>query len=155
MVDKAIDMRRLTIIALLLGVSFSPACIPVFCIACDGLFAAKGEVYEWLDAPAGAQSVVFIDQKPADHVKVAPILDADITLDRWSPPNRRTKKDANQFHMQMKSDESGHFGRGITVRPGRFDAIISVSAPGFRPAERRFKHDRPSHIVRVLLVRDR
>src|SRR5688572_30404886 len=141
-------MRRITSLVLLVGIGCAPACMPLFCIACDSFLGVKGGVYEWLDAPAGAGSVVYIDSIPANELRVAPISGVEITLERWP-------KDASQRRAQMKSDHEGNFGGGLVVGPGRFAAIVSASAAGFRSAERAFRHEGQPHNVRFLLVRER
>src|SRR5688572_14822710 len=102
---------------------------------------------------SGAKSLLLIDEKQANDLRVAPIVGADITLERWWPRNRPAPKDAAQSRLQMKSDERGYFSGGIAVRPGRCDVALSVSAHGFRSAEKSFRHDRPMHAIHVLRAR--
>jgi hypothetical protein len=104
----------MTLFVLLAGIGRAPACMPFFCIACDSFLGVRGEVYEWLDAPAGAGSVIYLDSIPANNFQVAPISGVEIMLERW--PKDAAHRDARI----MKSNQDGRFGGGLVVGPGRF-----------------------------------
>jgi hypothetical protein len=142
-------MRLLKLFGLLFGIGCAPACMPFFCISCDNFVSVRGDVYEWLDAPAGAGSVIYFDSIPAENLRTAPISGAEVTLERW--PRDAARHDS-RF---VKNAQEGHFSVGLVVGPGGFSAIVSAKAAGFRGAERTFRHDgRPHHTARVLLVRE-
>jgi hypothetical protein len=122
--------------------------MPLFCIACDSFLSVKGEVYEWLDAPAAAGSVIYLDSIPPNDMRVAPLPEVEITLEHW--PN-----DAAQHRARMTTDTDGRFSGGFVVGSGRFAATVSANAAGFRSAARAFRHEGQPHTVRVLLVRER
>jgi hypothetical protein len=143
------NMRRITIIGLLLAIGCAPACMPFFCVACDNSVTVKGDVYEWLDPPVGASSVIHLDSIPAEDLRVAPISGVEITLERWP-------KDTAQHDARIrKSDQDGRFAVGLVVGPGGVAAVVSASAAGFRSVERPFRHEGKPHTARVLLVREK
>lgn len=119
--------------------------MPLFCIACDRVVVVRGEVYEWLNAPAGAHSIIYLDSIPGADVQAAPIPGVEITLERW--PSEASRRAA-----RMKSDRDGLFGGSLVVGPGGSAVSVAASAVGFRSVERPFQHEGGRHAVRVLLA---
>jgi hypothetical protein len=147
--------QTIAIVALAAAISLH-GCTRFLCIACDGYLGGTGHVYEWLDAPIGANSLAFVDTATLTHHRVAPLVGAEITLESWTPGNRSPAGDATSARRHTFTDEDGHFHVGGTVRPGNFKATLSVRASGFKPVQHLFDHDRQSnHTVRVLLVREK
>ena len=149
-------MRFALALVALVSASSLSACVPLFCVACEGYLGVVGEVYEWLDAPAGANSVAIIDVPVSQQHRVSPAVGAEVTLEPWTPRSRSRNSDTSFGHRQTLTDKDGHFRVGGTVRPGSYRATLSVQAPGFRPIEQVFDHNHQGdHKVRVLLVREK
>jgi hypothetical protein len=147
--------QAIAIVALAAAFGLS-GCTRFLCIACDGYLGATGHVYEWLDAPSGAKSLAFVDTAPLGDHRVSPLVGAEITLEPWTPGSQRSAGDATRARRQTFTDKDGQFRVGGTVRPGNFQATLSVRASGFRGIQQVFNHDRQSsHTVRVLLAREK
>jgi len=149
-------MRQTVAIVALAAAVGLPGCTRFLCIACDGYLGATGLVYEWLDAPIGANSLAFVDTATLTNHRVTPLVGAEITLEPWTPANQSPAGDATFARRHTFTDQHGHFHLGGTVRPGNYKATLSVRASGFQSIQHLFDHDYQSnHIVRVLLVREK
>ena len=149
-------MREPTAIVAVAAAFALSGCTRLLCIACDGYLGATGQVYEWVDAPSGAKSLTFVDTALLGDHRVSPLVGAEITLEPWTPWSQRPAGDATTARRQTFTDKDGHFRVGGTVRPGNFQATLSVRASGFQGIQQVFDHDRQSsHTVRVLLVREK
>jgi hypothetical protein len=147
--------HSIAILALAAALGFS-GCTRFLCIACDGYLGATGQVYEGLDPPSGAKSLAVVDTATLDDHRVSPLAGAEITLEPWTLRSQPQAGDATMARRQTVTDKDGHFRVGGTVRPGNFQATLSVRASGFQPIQHVFDHDRQSnHTVRVLLVREK
>ena len=150
-------MRQLIAVIVAVSIAGLSACSRLMCIACDGHLGATGDVYEWLDAPSGAKSIAVVDSITPDTQHVSPLVGVEILLEPWTPRKRPASSDPRLLgHSQTVTDKTGHFRLGGTVRPGNYDATLSVRATGFQSVEQVFDHDRQSyHSVRVWLVRSK
>jgi hypothetical protein len=145
-------VRLLWIFALAMS---STACIPFICVACDGLLAARGTVFEWIDAPAGAAGTAFVDRTVPSNLKVAPLAGAEIRLEPWLPSHRPSANAAASIRT-VTSDPEGKFSVGIVVRPGNYSVTLKASAVGFKAIEQVFYHGtQRAHEVSILMVRTR
>ena len=147
--------EAIAIVVVAAGLGLS-ACTRFLCIACDGHLGASGQVYEWLDPPSGATSVAFVDATVLNDHRVLPLVGAEITLDPWAPGRQPQAVDATISIRRTVTDNEGRFRVGGPVRPGNFQATLSVRASGFQSIQQVFSHDRQNnHTVRVLLVREK
>jgi hypothetical protein len=148
-------MTRLRFLGVLVASLASSAC-GLFCIACDGALGADGQVYEWADAPAGAESTVHVDS--VDWVKpegLVPVQGAELVLEPWTPERRPKNPDAARLWTRhTHSDAAGAFTMSGAAKPGWYKVTLAVRRDGYRPIEHVFMHDRFRHKVIVLLVRD-
>jgi hypothetical protein len=147
-------MTRLGLLGVLVASLASSACGP-FCIACDGVLAADGLVYEWTGAPPGAEPRAYVD--PVDWVKpdgLVPLQGADLTLEPWSPEKRPKKPDtARLWTRRARSDAAGAFTMSGTAKPGWYRVTLAIRREGYRPVEHVFMHDRFRHKVIIVLIR--
>ncbi len=125
------------------------------CTACDGYLGMTGFVYENVNATPTGDSVVVIDAEraAATTADLKPIGGCEITLEPWTPARRPDAETAELWTSHAKSNANGRFELGSTARPGRYDATLSVSCPGFLPKTQVFRHDRFKHQATVTMVR--
>src|SRR5262245_38980289 len=124
--------------------------------ACDGALHIEGQVYEWLDAGPTGQSFAMVDllARPLP-ARLTPVVGAEVLMEPWTPAERARNEDAQLWTSRAATDGTGQFRVGGVVKPGWFDATLSVRCDGFAPLEHVFRHDRFKHRAIVVLVRER
>jgi hypothetical protein len=92
-------MRRGIICCLLAGLLILPLA------GCTSYIDVSGHVYEWTNAPSGAQSHIYYDETAPAEFQIKPVSGAKILL-----------QDEDKSHtFTLESQEDGYFHLGTTV----------------------------------------
>jgi hypothetical protein len=129
----------------------------VAAVACDGQLVVEGRVYGRTTTGAVGDSVAIVDADPeALPADLIALEGAEIAIEPWRPDERAQHSDGEVWVARTVSGNDGSFSVRKVARWGRWDATLTVSAPGYLPVEQVFRHGPgPSHRAVVVLVRDR
>ena len=144
---------RLLVAALLLAAS-AVGCTGLFCIACDGLLAVKGQVLALNKGQASTRSAVILDVTP-DSTRTSgsvPLQGCSVVLEPWPPSKRPAREGSSHRSWRAVTDDDGRFDIGGTAKPGNYPATLSIACPGYQPLEQEFTHDRLRHQATVLMA---
>jgi hypothetical protein len=132
----------------------SVACFGPFRIG-DGYLGAEGHVYEAAHLRHGGRAAVLIDSSESMvAASYPPVADCAVVLEPWSPRKRPRPDTAELWTRRTTTDAVGYFATGGTAAPGRYEATISVTCPGFQPQVHVFTHDRLRHQVLAFMMRE-
>lgn len=111
--------------------------------ACDGYLAVEGTVYEWIDAPAGANGEVYVDlDAPTDRI-IKPVADAYVSL---GPIDKSAKS--------TKTDFTGAFKMSRMIGPKwQKTMAFLVEKEGYHTIKGKFQRQRVNHSLTIFLVR--
>jgi hypothetical protein len=123
---------------------------------CDRLMQITGTVYEWVNPPEKASSLVF-------HKEISPtgLLKEDIPTGLTLTPLKDVhisasgKYKADTFYSNEVTDEAGKYKLIISLgyKTDSYDATIEANHPGYMGVRRLIKDVGESHIVTIILVR--
>jgi hypothetical protein len=163
----------LTFVAIIIQVLPAISCGCPFPIG-EGYLGIKGKVYEWVNAPADAESIFYhtystevrpyrddettlekmIEEIPIEIV-VKPLGDVEIEVDsKESIQNIRDGK----YYYDVISDEEGNFEETWSVYPGEYEILIKATKPSYKEVIKETMHDTGSlrnHVIVVVLVKQR
>ncbi len=124
------------------------------CTGCDGLMVVEGRVYETVQPEGGKTGLVLVDSLDRTlPSRLVPVAGAEVSIEPWRP-DQRPKTDTRQlWTRRTRTDPTGYFKTGGTVKPGWYDATITVTCPGFHEVQAVFRHDRFEHRAVVVLAR--
>ena len=137
---------------LLLGCFFALA---TFLTGCDSFFSAKGNIFEWVDAPNYEKGKIYINELapelPPEGYNLQPVASAKVS---FYP--RMELSDGSFSPAVQLSDNEGKFEESAVVAPGKYKMRITVEKDGYYPVERTFPFDggdSGKFYFTVLLVR--
>lgn len=121
--------------------------------ACDGMIRLRGRVYE--QRQPGAKSRAFVDKVPDDDLSgLIPLAGAKITLYHGKNYDAGNIDPSTIFKNENKTDSAGEFEAGGTTAPYKFNAVLVVEKPGYKPVTQIFTHGETGHTAVVILVPD-
>jgi hypothetical protein len=140
-------MKTKKTVTILISITLMLAALAMTGMAClyggSTLFGVTGEVYEWVDAPAGATSQIHIrgveiGEKEAELLEE---MDAEISANHSLTPLEGAEITADMKHMlekvsdiwsfKLRSDAMGEFDGGVAI-PKRSIYVLRVTKPGYK-----------------------
>jgi hypothetical protein len=147
---------------LLIFLLTSPACV---CIA-DGSLEVRGTTYEWIDAPAGATSKIYIEYVVTDS-DVEPTLKemqeniaGDISTVPLGSVNigielKELIEKGEEYYWVTRSDVRGNIDDFWVVPPLRAQFLVKASKSGYKEVVGEVEHRGVGTLVIiVILVKD-
>jgi hypothetical protein len=152
-----------TLVALLLSVF---CVIPCGCV--DGYLSVTGTTYEWIDAPAGATSEIYIEnvelgreveptmekmqEEIASDISLVPLKGVNINI---GPKESIEKEGKKHYYLRARSDLEGDVDDGWVIAPGKDQYLVRASKYGYVEVVGEVEHSGVSNLVIiVILVRD-
>jgi hypothetical protein len=135
----------------------------------SGGFGIQGIVYEWVDAPAGADSLIYIqsnniakeaaklleemdDEISANYSLVA-LEDAEIAVSHKKLLDEGSDL-LDLYSFKLCSDADGRVTGGMVVPPQRDIYVLRVTKPGYRELVTEIDHYEFNHAIVVLLIKE-
>jgi hypothetical protein len=129
-------------------------CTGLFCIACDGLLAVKGQVLKVGSEQRLTRDSVLVDVVP-DATLVAdgiPLQGCSVVLEPWGRKKRPAAGETVDRAWRTTTDHEGRFDVGGSSKPGHYPATLTIACPGRASLEHEFAHDRLRHQAIVLMT---
>jgi hypothetical protein len=127
---------------LLAGMALILVILPLMVTACDAVLKAEGTVYEWIDAPAGSDSEMYINTAAPAGRMIKPVANASVSFSIYSADNPRVTTSAN-----------GTFSwNGLFAPKSTLD--IKVEKEGYRAIKKQFRRDDVLYSFVIFLVRE-
>ncbi len=164
MVSKARSKRLLLVLlsAILLLLLTSSAC------PADGSLEVRGTAYEWIDAPAGATSKIYIENSVPESdveqtlkemqeivtsdISTVPLGDVKIAI---GVKESIEKLGEEYYHYETFSDSSGNIDELWVVPPVRVQFLVKASKSGYMEVIGEAEHGGVSNfVIIVVLVKD-
>jgi myo-inositol-hexaphosphate 3-phosphohydrolase len=139
-------------------------------IGCDGAIKIKGRAYEWINAPEGAQGMIFISEADLriDRIEADPSLGIEPTLQRLveSVPEDITVVPLEDVKIIVESEKvgeltttsngSGDFEYWRVTAAGRYQITITASKDGYIDVIGKTEHELVfAHVIVVILVKNK
>ena len=110
---------------------------------CDASIEVSGAVYEWINAPEGAEGQIYFDQlPPQSDNELRPIESAVVHL--FTNERRMAEPDINREYRKSGAawtDSNGKFDYVGIVGGGKYHVKILVDQKSFYPVEYIFPFD--------------
>jgi hypothetical protein len=108
---------------------------------CTSYVDFSGSVYEWVNAPPGAKTVVYYGETPPSDYQLAPLEGARVFIE-----------DEDHSHkFTMEAGTNGSFHLGTTVELAE-DVIIDVSKSGYQGATRQISIDDDVYFYKFVVL---
>jgi hypothetical protein len=111
------------------------ASFTMFLTGCDGVVGISGIVYEWVNAPANAESKIYIDQQIPDNIELIPIEAARVSV---GPKDTAHKGDKWLWSYEATSDNNGIFKNGGVEDPAKTNYLLIIKKDGYFDATTEF-----------------
>jgi len=131
--------------------------LPGASLACDRQVNISGVVFEWINPPARASSLIF-------HKEISPlgILKEDLPEGLELQPLADVKVSAygqykaETFYSNEVTDEEGKYRLMISLgyKTDTYDTTIEADSKGFMPIKRLIRDAGDNHYVTIILVRE-
>jgi hypothetical protein len=159
---EVIKLRRIFIFISLVFIIASSAVFVTGCIG-DGVVSIKGVAFEWINAPPNATSQIYITNGKSDEnieqtlkntldnipkgITKLPLENVEITVANPKYPHFNIVK--------VKSNSIGEFNDYGGAGPGKFKIRVKATEEGYQEVYKDATHDTISHVIVVLLVKNK
>jgi hypothetical protein len=152
-IEKKCNVRR---IALKILVFLLSLLVLTGCAIEDGFLTVRGRLYEWVEAPEEAESMIYSRSPIPSHISTLPVEGASLWILLDGDMEEELSQDIPFSQALAISDSDGYVEYSGSAPPGVYPIEIKIGKDGYAPAIAILIHDNndsPVHDISVLLVR--
>ncbi len=142
---------KISTICLGLGALFSVLLL-FGCPIADGYMSVQGVVYAWVDAPADAESTIYVGEAMPAHITTIPLEGVSLWVFADNVSEARLLADIPEEYALDVSDADGQVGHSGSAPTGAYQIGIKVAKAGYQSASCIVWHDNNTYITHDIVV---